>query len=145
MPGTATLTLRLDPGLKSRLDELAARAATSAEALAAEAVAAYLAGSGPPDPARVVAALRDRRAWLAEQGVESLWLVGSVARGGAAPGSDVDLLARLRASPALSLVGFARLRADLRDLLGHPVDLIDADAVPPAARDALLDGARRVL
>lgn len=145
MPGTATLTLELDPALKGRLDELARRGATSPEALAAEALAAYLAGSTAPDPAGVAAALRERRAWLADRGVERLWIVGSVARGEAGPGSDIDLLACLAPSPALSLVGYARLKADLQDLLGRPVDLIDADSVPPAARDSLLEGALPVL
>lgn len=72
--------------------------------------------------------LRARRAEiiaLAESyGVRNVRVFGSVARGDAAAGSDVDLLVDL--PPRFSLLMFSSLVQDLRDLLGFPVELASA-------------------
>lgn len=63
-------------------------------------------------------------------------VVGSVARGEAAPGSDVDLLVDFeeRAS-SLDVVG---LRLALSDLLGNTVDILSASVLRPETQ--VLDG-----
>lgn len=55
-------------------------------------------------------------------GVKSLRLFGSVARGEASAGSDVDLLVDFEESPSFS--SFMKLRIFLEDLLGAKVDLV---------------------
>ena len=62
-----------------------------------------------------------------------LQIFGSVARGEAAEGSDLDLLVRF-ATPK-SLFDHARLQLDLEDRLGVPVDLITERALNPSIRD----------
>lgn len=80
--------------------------------------------------------LRSHAESLRRRGVTGLWVFGSVSRGDAAPGSDVDLIAEFDAGAPLSLVGLASLRADLSDLLGAPADLVERDALHPEIREA---------
>jgi predicted nucleotidyltransferase len=62
------------------------------------------------------------------------WVFGSVARGDANPGSDIDLLADLDPMMPLSLVGLASLHAELSELLAAPVDLAEREVLRPAVR-----------
>lgn len=64
-------------------------------------------------------------------GVARLEAFGSVLSDDFQPGeSDVDLLVELSPMAAYARVdAFFGLRADLRDILGHEVDLVMADAV----------------
>lgn len=82
---------------------------------------------------------------LRNRGVVRLWVFGSVARGDARPDSDVDLLADFDPAIPLSLVGLASLRAELSDLLGAPVDLVERSALRLAVREAAEREAVRVL
>ncbi|HEU0154617.1 MAG TPA: nucleotidyltransferase domain-containing protein [Stellaceae bacterium] len=72
--------------------------------------------------------IRAHEAELRGAGVESLSLVGSVARGEATDASDVDVLVRLAPDAARSgFAYFARLEVLaqlLRDFIGRPVDVI---------------------
>lgn len=61
---------------------------------------------------------------------------GSVARGEARAGSDVDLLVDDR--PALSLLGLVRLKNELWELLGAPVDVVVDSEVPTQSRVKIL-------
>jgi uncharacterized protein len=76
----------------------------------------------------IITRLRAHEAELKASGVVSLSLFGSVARGEERPESDVDVVIRL--SDAASREGFAwfsRLDAlthRLRDIVGHPVDVV---------------------
>jgi uncharacterized protein len=73
--------------------------------------------------------LRAHEAELRTLGVRSLSLFGSVARGEAAPGSDVDIVVRL--GPQFSKGGFdhfgrlEELRERLADIVGRDVDVIE--------------------
>lgn len=62
-------------------------------------------------------------------GLSTLWLFGSEARGKAGPESDLDLAALFLRPPS----PFERLAAaaDLGEVLGREVDLIDLDSAPP--------------
>ncbi len=71
----------------------------------------------------------------AGHGITNLRVFGSVARGEDRPDSDVDLLVDLPAS--LGLVGLGRVREELEQLIGAPVDLVPASDLKP-------DVARRV-
>jgi hypothetical protein len=71
----------------------------------------------------------------AEFGATNLRMFGSVARGDAGPGSDVDLVADLPA--ATSLVRLAALRRRLSAILNMPVDIVPAGSLRPDVADAI--------
>jgi len=64
---------------------------------------------------------------------------GSVARGEAKPGSDVDVLVEMK--PGRSLLDIIAIKQDLEDLLGRKVDVVTEAAVSPYIRDAVFKGA----
>jgi predicted nucleotidyltransferase len=79
---------------------------------------------------------------LAELGVSSLFLFGSVARGEARPDSDVDLLVDFD-GPA-TFDRYMQLKFFLEDLLQRRVDLLTRQAVRPELRHFIEQDARRV-
>ena len=64
-------------------------------------------------------------------GVKKLGLFGSVARGEAAEGSDLDFLVELERHTFDDYFG---VRHFLEDLFGRPVDLVEVEAVKPGLR-----------
>jgi predicted nucleotidyltransferase len=80
--------------------------------------------------------LARRRAEILEiarrHGARDVRVFGSVARGDAGPASDLDVLVRFDAGR--SLMDHAALSADLADLLGVAVDVVDADGMRPRFR-----------
>ena len=74
-------------------------------------------------------------------GVLSLEIFGSVARGDAGPGSDVDLLVEF--DRPIGLFHFFRTLRTLEQLLGCRVDLVMRDAVKPQLRGRILSEAVR--
>jgi predicted nucleotidyltransferase len=80
------------------------------------------------DRTRTLQLLADHKAELVERfGVEKLALFGSMARGAAVQGSDVDILVSFD-GPATSKRYFG-LQFYLEDLLGRPVDLVTDKAL----------------
>ncbi len=80
-----------------------------------------------------LALLTEHKPVLAQRfGVGRLALFGSVARGTAREGSDIDLLVEFE-GPATSGRYFG-LQFYLEDLLGCPVDLVTAKALRPRLR-----------
>ena len=75
----------------------------------------------------VKTALAGHEAELKERGVKTLAVFGSVARGEAEPGSDVDLLAEFERP--FGLFKFVRVKEQLEMILGCSVDLVMRDAV----------------
>ena len=76
--------------------------------------------------------LRDHAAELKRQGVKSLEVFGSLARGEARPDSDVDLLVEFDGSPTFDR--FMDLKFFLEDLLRRRVDLVTRAALKPRLR-----------
>jgi uncharacterized protein len=80
----------------------------------------------PAGPAPSLEALRLRRDEInqvaARHGARAVRVFGSVARGDAGPGSDVDLLVDV--GEPTSLLKQAALQGDLEDLLGCPVHVV---------------------
>jgi len=72
-------------------------------------------------------------------GARNVRVFGSVARGEAKPGSDVDVLVEMK--PGRSLLDIIAIKQDLEDLLGRKVDVVTEAAVSPYIRDAVLKGA----
>jgi predicted nucleotidyltransferase len=85
--------------------------------------------------------LREHRSELlaaaARRGASNLRIFGSVARGDDHTGSDVDFLVDFEASR--SLVDVAGLILDLQEILGVPVDVIEASTLRPDDQDILAD------
>ena len=73
---------------------------------------------------------------LDAHGGHDLRVFGSVARGDATEGSDLDLLVRLNSDR--SLIDHIALKHDLEDLLGQKVDLVTEDALHRLVRDRIL-------
>ncbi|GIW28861.1 MAG: hypothetical protein KatS3mg070_2224 [Meiothermus sp.] len=78
--------------------------------------------------------LKDHRAELDTFGVRQLYVVGSVARGEARPGSDVDFVVELE---RYTLRDFVGLKLALEDWLGMAVDLATLRSLKPRLRKEL--------
>lgn len=96
------------------------------------------------NPNEVMEMLRRNPTLLDKFSVRSLSVFGSVVRGEAGPGSDVDILVEFEPDADIGLFEFVELKDCLSDLLGAPVDLATPDALHPAMRDRILREARRV-
>src|SRR5690242_13263822 len=65
------------------------------------------------------------------EGIAAAWLFGSVARGTARPGSDVDIGVLLREDPPRTLDGYRfDLEAELENMLDVPVQLVVLNRAP---------------
>ena len=87
------------------------------------------------------ARLRERRAELlaaaARRGASNLRVFGSVARGDEDAGCDVDFLVDFE--PSRSLVDVVGLMLDLQEILGVPVDVVEASTLRPGDELILAD------
>jgi uncharacterized protein len=72
----------------------------------------------------------------ARHGARNVRVFGSVARGDAGPGSDIDLLVELE--PGRTLFDLGRLIMDLREMLGRDVDVVEADSLHWYIREHVL-------
>jgi predicted nucleotidyltransferase len=82
--------------------------------------------------ARVKDRTPELQAILAEHDVAEAYLFGSMARGVARAGSDVDI-----AVGGCLAAGFYRLAAELERALGLPLDLVDLDRAPSDFAEAI--------
>ena len=82
--------------------------------------------AGRPERDRVLQVLRDREGELRGRGVTRLRLFGSVARGEAAGGSDIDLIAEVDPEAPFSLIELSGLRLGLGEALGREVQIVTA-------------------
>ena len=69
-------------------------------------------------------------------GVTEIRIFGSRARGDAGPDSDLDLL--IEVGPVHSRWFPGGLVADLEELLGHRVDVVELRSLPPARREKIV-------
>ena len=94
----------------------------------------------PPDPETVARLLTE---YCRRAGITRLETFGSLARGEARRGSDVDLLATFDRNPGLN---FFSMEEEMSKLLGVPVHLLTRDAVEqmtnPDRRASILADAR---
>lgn len=72
----------------------------------------------------------------AKHGATDVRVLGSVARGEADDGSDIDILVRME--PGRSLLDLGALVADLQDLLGSSVDVVTEAGLRPRLREHVL-------
>jgi uncharacterized protein len=93
----------------------------------------------PSDLDEVVKKLREREPYLRRKyGLLSVGIFGSLVRGEARPGSDLDLLVEFDDRP-LSLFEFIALQNELTDLLGMKVDLVEKAVLKPRIGRRILD------
>ena len=82
----------------------------------------------------------DRRALQAlavREGIRSLAVFGSTARGEAGPGSDIDVVIDLEPGSQVGLFEHARIAEELAVLFGRPVDLVTRASLKPRFREAV--------
>lgn len=75
-------------------------------------------------------------AYFATQPVLKAWLFGSYARGEQTADSDIDILFVPDKSQHFSLFTMGGMYEDLKDLLGHEVDLVTEAGLMPFARES---------
>lgn len=82
----------------------------------------------------ILQTLRQHTPSLRKRGVLELMLFGSVARGDANDGLDVDIAADLAPDHTLSLLDFVRIERELAESLGRQVDFVSLSGLKPAIR-----------
>jgi hypothetical protein len=76
--------------------------------------------------------------------VRRLALFGSVLRDDFRPDSDVDVLVVFDSDAEIGFLALGRIRRELSDLLGRPVDLVLQDGLKPRLRDTVITSAEIV-
>ena len=82
----------------------------------------------------VIAVLQRNADALRARGIRHVALFGSVARGTARPGSDLDILIEIDPALKLDVFGYVSLRDFVSDLFNGPVDVVDSQALKPHLR-----------
>jgi predicted nucleotidyltransferase len=93
------------------------------------------------DREEALSLLRAHMDELRALGVLEISIFGSVARGEAGPGSDVDVLVEL--GPGIGLFRYVDIRDRLAEILGRPVDMATPDGLKPRIKDRILAEAVR--
>jgi uncharacterized protein len=88
------------------------------------------------DRENILTTLRQHQVELANLGVKSLAIFGSVAQGTATPESDIDIL--IEFSKSVGLFEFVGIQMHLEKILGQKVDLVTLDAIRESMRDRIL-------
>src|SRR3990172_3848239 len=74
---------------------------------------------------------------LKRHGIKRAGVFGSVVRGEAGEGSDVDILVEIERDD-VSLLDFVGIKLELEEALGRRVDLVEYSALKPLLRDRIL-------
>ena len=91
----------------------------------------------------ILAKLSNNQHLLQKYGVKDIRLFGSIARGDADAGSDVDVLVEFDPTARIGLFEFSRLRHELSQLFGCKVDLVTPDALHTEMKEEILKEAIR--
>lgn len=121
----AFVSSRLPVALRDRLKAFAGARGKSVQDVVERAVTRLLDEEArePPALAVVLRKLRDAEGALRQDGVCSIWVFGSVARGEARPDSDLDLALEFDTDRRPTLFTLAHLQEQIETLLGTKVDL----------------------
>lgn len=92
-----------------------------------------------PNRSEIIQKIQSHQAEIANLGVKSLAIFGSVARNEAQFDSDVDILVEF--SRPIGLFDFISVKEYLETLLDCPVDLVTPDAIRPAMKAKILSEA----
>lgn len=88
--------------------------------------------------AEALETLRAHEQDLRRRGVGHAAVFGSVARGEAAPDSDIDVLVDFDPAHPIGVFEYARLELDLGKLLGGVCDLVSRRALKPSLQESIL-------
>ncbi len=146
MSDTSYLSVRMADGKKRLVKEIAARQKTSIQDLVGGLIDEFLAreNRAAPSLAEIITILRANKDRLRGFGVFHMDLFGSIARGEAAPGSDIDIAVEFKKRPAMSLSKFAALKAQIAEILNRDVDLTERQKLLPDIRQGFERDAVRV-
>ena len=75
---------------------------------------------------------------LRRRGVCHAAVFGSVARGDARSGSDIDVLVDLDPQQAIGLFEYARIKLYIAELLGGSADVVNRKTLKPLLKEAIL-------
>jgi predicted nucleotidyltransferase len=133
MDRMAFLSVRVPEEVRNRVKAVAAARGEKLQDLVAGLIERFLveAERKPPELADVLRRLRSLETSLRSQGVASLWVFGSVARGDARPDSDVDLALQFAPDATPSLFDIGRIKDEVETVLGRPVDIGERSAMTP--------------
>jgi hypothetical protein len=131
----AFLSFRLPLEERDRVKAVAAQRGESVQDLMGHLIESFLEQEDRRPPLLSDKRLRQRKRDLQQRGVTRLWVFGSVVRGEARTDSDVDLVVEFHPEAKVSLTAFARLRQDLSEMLGVPVDLAEWRTLRPHVRE----------
>jgi predicted nucleotidyltransferase len=82
----------------------------------------------------VIAVLRQNADALRARGIRHAALFGSVARGDARPGSDIDIVIELDPEAEIDIFTYVGLKRYIGELFEGPVDVVNKDALKPSLR-----------
>jgi predicted nucleotidyltransferase len=131
MGGTAFLSVRVPESVRNRVKAVAAQRGERVQDLVGGLIGRFLeeAERRPPQLADVLGRLRVLETKLRTRGIDALWVFGSVARGDARPDSDVDLAIDFSPDTTASLFEIVRLKEEIEQVLGRPVDIGERSAM----------------
>ena len=86
----------------------------------------------------VLTTLRAHESELRRMGVAHAAVFGSVSRGQAGEGSDVDVLVELDQERPIGIFEYARLKLYVNDLLDGAGDVVNRRTIKPLLRDSIL-------
>ena len=92
----------------------------------------------PPTLQQVLNVLHANEAELRRRGVCHAAVFGSVARGDARSGSDIDVLVDLDPQQPIGLFEYARIKLYIAELLGASTDVVNRKTLKPLLREAIL-------
>lgn len=90
------------------------------------------------DSRNIIATLRRHEDELHRQGVAHAALFGSVARGDARPGSDIDILIDLDPGVSMSVFDYVALKEYIAGLFEGPVDVVNREGLKPYLKPSVL-------
>ena len=93
------------------------------------------------DRQSIIAILQKHQAELHRQGVLHAALFGSVARGDASPGSDIDIMIDLDPNVRLGAFDYVGLKDYIAGLFDAPVDVVNRAGLKPYVKPAALSDA----
>jgi predicted nucleotidyltransferase len=96
------------------------------------------------DSSRAIRILRDNEAELRRLGVRHAALFGSVARGDAQLGSDIDVMIDLDPRAKISVFDYVGIVEYVQSLFGEPVDVSNRETLKPHVRPSAEHDAIRV-
>src|SRR5713226_8777093 len=88
--------------------------------------------------ANVLDTLRTHESELRQLGVSHAAVFGSVARGEAKAGSDIDVLVELDQDRPLGIFEYARLKLYINQILNGAGDVVNRRTLKPLLRDSIL-------